>query len=713
MEIIVVKGGNPLKGNIEVYGSKNAALPIMAASLLTNKSVEITNMPHLSDVLTMKRVMEHLGAKISTNGKLIQIDCSDVNHSKIPYDDVRTMRASVLLMAPLLARFKKVEISLPGGCAIGARPINLHLKALSALGANISLQNGNIIAEAIELRGAKIYFDISTVTGTENAMMAACFAKGQTRLENCAKEPEVVALADALVNMGAIINGAGTEIITVKGVSDLTGTRIELPPDRIVAGTYMIAAAVTGGDITVHNCEPEHLDAVLAHLRCTGCVIDIVKKSIRVRGPEQVISDDVKTLPYPGFPTDLQAQFMALMSIARGSSVITETIFENRFMHVAELRRMGANIAVEGHNAVIKGVKKLKGAPVMATDLRASVSLILAGLVADGETHINRIYHIDRGYQQIDEALRGLGAEIYRKKEMYEKDANHELPQIQIPIKKAPPSAWVSDRWHIPQEIRTPFRQYLIYFEDYLHVCKGINVNFNVNSVSDGIVIEVFVEDPKNVTEIAKHFHEYVKFIEHDSDKVRVTFTSDEASVKKDIFIIGLKNEIQQLKIKLEMRELENKYISNILRSERRMIKRFHMVAPTVNINLHQDISQTTAVTLNIYELYKQELPQLQKDLFKIKNRMQNDRDDIKNRINDIVKQISAVKPDISDKKDIPKNKYGKLRKFLIDASDKNSDLGKSINTLKDGLKLIQSISKRYNKIAQWFGLPQVPDVFL
>jgi UDP-N-acetylglucosamine 1-carboxyvinyltransferase len=326
------------------------------------------------------------------------------------------MRASVLVLGPLVARMGQARVSLPGGCAIGARPVNLHLKALEAMGAAIELKEGYVEAKAKRLNGATIYFDISTVGGTENILMAAALAKGTTRLENAAKEPEVVNLADTLIAMGAKIKGAGTDVITIEGVDSLRPCEVSVIPDRIEAGTFMIAAAITGGDVILEGCDAGHLDALIMKLKETGISIDAVEGGLRVQGAPEIKSVDVKTLPYPGFPTDLQAQIMALLAIARGSSVITETIFENRFMHVAELRRLGASISVDGHNAIVKGVKKLKGAPVMATDLRASASLVVAGLVAEGKTALSRVYHIDRGYQSIEKKLTALGANIKRVK---------------------------------------------------------------------------------------------------------------------------------------------------------------------------------------------------------------------------------------------------------------------------------------------------------
>jgi UDP-N-acetylglucosamine 1-carboxyvinyltransferase len=358
----------------------------------------------------------HLGAEIETDKDTVTIDAGDVGNHEAPYDLVRKMRASILVLGPLVARLKKARVSLPGGCAIGARPINLHLKGLVRLGAKIELKHGYVEATADCLRGEEIYMDISTVTGTENLMMAAVLAKGTTVLNNAACEPEVLALADVLNRMGAKIKGAGTSVITIKGVSKLQPVSVKIIPDRIEAGTFMISAALTGGNVTILDCEPDHLEAVIDKLRLSGAEVVARGRSIQVKGTGDVVSVDVKTLPYPGFPTDMQAQFMVLMSIASGFSVISETIFENRFIHVSELRRMGADIKVSGNTAMITGVPMLSGAPVMATDLRASASLILAGLTAKGTTEINRVYHLDRGYEKIEKKFSQLGAVIQRIK---------------------------------------------------------------------------------------------------------------------------------------------------------------------------------------------------------------------------------------------------------------------------------------------------------
>ena len=417
MEKIIIEGGARLNGTVKISGAKNAALPILLSSILTDKENKIHNVPNLKDVDTTCQLLKGAGVKVerSENGQVI-VDASRINNTEASYDLVRTMRASVMVLGPLLARLGKAKVSLPGGCAIGARPINLHLKGFEALGANIKLEHGYVVAEAKRLKGNRIYFDIVTVTGTENIMMAGVLAEGKTIIENAAKEPEVVNLANTLNSMGASIKGAGTDIIEINGVSRLNGGEHTVIPDRIETGTFMIAAAITGGDVEIVNCIPEYIEPVIVKLTEAGVKIDTEKDFIRVKANGKIKSVDIKTSPYPAFPTDMQAQFMSLMSISEGMSVITETVFENRFMHVAELRRMGANIKVEGNTAVIKGVPKLSAAPLMATDLRASASLILAGLAAEGETVISRVYHLDRGYEAIEKKLSALGAKIRRVK---------------------------------------------------------------------------------------------------------------------------------------------------------------------------------------------------------------------------------------------------------------------------------------------------------
>jgi len=417
LDKLIIKGGKKLSGEVTVSGSKNASLPIFVSTILAPGRHEISNVPFLRDINTTIKVLETLGAVVEGNGNVVGIDTTNVNNHEATYELVKTMRASVLVLGPLLARFGKARVSLPGGCAIGARPINLHLKGLAALGADINLTHGYVEAKAKRLKGARINFDISTVGGTEHLMMAAATAKGETILENAAREPEIVDLAIVLNNMGAKIEGAGTDTIRITGVNELGPVSHRVMPDRIEAGTFMIAAAITGGDIRIRNMQLEHLDALVFKLQDAG--VEIINKDnvVRVKGPRKIRGINIKTRPYPGFPTDMQAQFMALMCLADGASVISENIFENRFMHVSELMRFGADITVEGNTATVKGVKKLSGAPVMATDLRASACLILAGLAADNTTEVSRIYHLDRGYESIEKKLAGLGADIQRVKE--------------------------------------------------------------------------------------------------------------------------------------------------------------------------------------------------------------------------------------------------------------------------------------------------------
>jgi UDP-N-acetylglucosamine 1-carboxyvinyltransferase len=416
MDKLIIRGGKKLKGEVHISGAKNASLPIITATLLSQGSSTITSVPDLKDVSTIGKLLTYFGAQFSyKNGKAF-INTERVKTPEAPYDLVRTMRASVLVLGPLLARFGKAKVSLPGGCAIGARPINLHLLGLEKMGADIKLESGYVLAKGKRLKGTSLYLDVPTVTGTENLMMAATLAKGTTLLENAAREPEVVDLARALMSMGAKIHGAGESIIEIEGVDDLKPLNYSVIPDRIEAGTFMTIAGITGGDITIKGCQREHLDATILKLEDAGLTFKYVSDGIRVIGPSRPRASDVKTLPYPGFPTDMQAQFMALMSIADGASIITETVFENRFMHVAELRRMGADITVEGGTATVKGISKLKSAPLMATDLRASASLIVAALASKGETTINRLYHLDRGYEKMGKKLRGIGADIRRVK---------------------------------------------------------------------------------------------------------------------------------------------------------------------------------------------------------------------------------------------------------------------------------------------------------
>jgi UDP-N-acetylglucosamine 1-carboxyvinyltransferase len=414
---IIIEGGAPLYGEVSISGSKNAALPILVSSLLTDGMNTYTNVPGLKDIQSIQQLLAHLGASVESHQNKVTIDASGLSNSVAPYELVRKMRASILVLGPLVARLGKARVSLPGGCAIGARPINLHLKGIEALGASIELKHGYVEASAGKLTGADIYFDIPTVGGTENLMMAAVLAEGETVLRNVAREPEIIALAEVLNRMGANVHGAGTSVITINGVKTLHPISVSIIPDRIEAGTFLVAGALTKGDVIISQCEPDHMREIINKLEQTGARIDISKKSLRVRGAEVIKSADVKTMPYPGFPTDMQAQFMVLMAVADRVSLISENIFENRFIHVSELHRMGADIEISGNTAMVKGVKSLYGAPVMATDLRASASLILAGLIAKGETIVNRVYHLDRGYESIENKFAALNARIKRVKE--------------------------------------------------------------------------------------------------------------------------------------------------------------------------------------------------------------------------------------------------------------------------------------------------------
>lgn len=411
---IVIEGGKKLHGEVETSGAKNAALPVLTSSLLTEGWNTFHNIPRLVDIRTIGRLLKSLGVKIEGKPPVLKVDAGEIGSCEASYDLVKTMRASILVLGPLVARMGEARVSLPGGCAIGARPVNLHIRALKEMGAEISLREGYVEAKAKRLRGASIYFDIPTVTGTENIMMAATLAKGTTVLKNAAREPEIVNLAEVLNAMGAKISGAGTDIIVIEGVDRLYPVETSVIADRIEAGTFMIAAGITGGDVFVRGCEPRHLDALITKLRAAGVDIKETADGIRATGGGVVRSVDVRTMPYPGFPTDLQAQMMAMMTVGAGVSVITETIFENRFMHVSELLRMGADIVIRGNTATVKGVPKLRGAKIMATDLRASASLILAGLAAEGTTELSRVYHLDRGYETIEKKFSALGAEIRR-----------------------------------------------------------------------------------------------------------------------------------------------------------------------------------------------------------------------------------------------------------------------------------------------------------
>ncbi|RTZ74037.1 MAG: UDP-N-acetylglucosamine 1-carboxyvinyltransferase [Gammaproteobacteria bacterium] len=416
MDKLVITGGAPLEGEVRISGAKNAALPILASALLADGPVRLSNVPHLQDVTTTIGLLGRMGVGITVDERMtIEIDPSTINSFSAPYELVKVMRASILVLGPLLARYGRSDVSLPGGCAIGSRPVNLHLDGLRAMGAEISVDAGYIKARARRLRGARLVMELITVTGTENLMMAATLADGETVIENAAREPEVVDLANCLNRMGARVEGAGTDTIVIQGVERLEGCEYAVMPDRIETGTFLVAGALSQGRVKVRDTNPSLLDAVILKLREAGAAIEVgddwIELDMEGRRPQAV---DVHTAPYPAFPTDMQAQFTALNAVAEGVGAITENVFENRFMHVLEMQRMGANIKLEGNTAIVKGVEKLKGAPVMATDLRASASLVLAGLVAEGETVVDRIYHIDRGYQNIEEKLSALGGRIRR-----------------------------------------------------------------------------------------------------------------------------------------------------------------------------------------------------------------------------------------------------------------------------------------------------------
>lgn len=419
MDRIIIEGGERLIGEVTTSGAKNAVLPLMAASLLADGWTTITNVPRLRDIDTFKTLLVHLGAEVEhdTESRTLRIRTSGVSNPEAPYELVKTMRAAVLVLGPLAARFPSAKVSLPGGCAIGARPVDLHIKGLKKMGAGVDIDHGYLTVTGENLSGATICLDTRTVTGTENLMLAAVTAEGTTVIENAALEPEVVCLADTLNQMGADVRGAGTDTITIRGVDGLEGVEVRVIPDRIEAGTFMVAAAMTKGNVLIKDCPLAHLDALTIKLRDAGAEVTAEDGGARVVGDWPIRSVDVKTRPYPGFPTDMQAQMMSMMAIASGLSVITENVFENRFMHVSELKRMGANISIDGRCAVVRGVRSLSGAPLMATDLRASASLVLAGLVADGVTEVSRIYHLDRGYERIEEKLERLGAKIKRVKE--------------------------------------------------------------------------------------------------------------------------------------------------------------------------------------------------------------------------------------------------------------------------------------------------------
>ena len=416
MDKLAIEGGVPLSGEVAISGAKNAALPLLCAALLTREAVTLTNVPALNDVGTMLKLLAQMGVKVSREGATVTLEAAQLHHPVAPYELVKTMRASILVLGPLLARAGEAKVSLPGGCAIGARPVDQHIKGLAAMGAEISVEQGYVRAQAGRLKGARLFTDMVTVTGTENLMMAACLADGETIIENAAREPEVVDLANCLVAMGAQISGAGSDVIRIRGVGrdQMHGCTHRIMPDRIETGTYLCAAAVTGGSVRLTQTSTSYLDAVIDKLMDAGCEVLQERDAIRLTAPPKLTSVSLRTSPYPAFPTDMQAQFMALNAVADGTAVIRETIFENRYMHAVELIRLGADIKIDGNTAVVRGVTKLDGATVMATDLRASASLVIAGLVARGETVIERIYHLDRGYEGLEQKLAALGARVRR-----------------------------------------------------------------------------------------------------------------------------------------------------------------------------------------------------------------------------------------------------------------------------------------------------------
>ncbi len=420
MDRLVITGGRRLTGEVAISGAKNAALPILCAALLTREPLTLTNVPALNDVRTMLKLLTQMGVRVAQASDTVTLDACNLHNPLAPYELVKTMRAAILVLGPLVARHGEARVSLPGGCAIGARPVDQHIKGLAAMGARISVDHGYIHAVATRLKGARIFTDMVTVTGTENLMMAACLAEGETVIENAAREPEVVDLANCLNAMGARISGAGSDVIRIQGVQRLHGATHRIMPDRIETGTYLCAAAVTGGEIRLTDTSASYLDAVVDKLLDAGCDIESEKSpaggAIHLKAPPRLKAVSLRTAPYPGFPTDMQAQFMAINTVAEGTAVIRETIFENRFMHAVELSRLGADIRIDGNTAVVSGVKRLTGATVMATDLRASASLVIAGLVAEGETTVDRIYHLDRGYERLEEKLAALGAVIRRER---------------------------------------------------------------------------------------------------------------------------------------------------------------------------------------------------------------------------------------------------------------------------------------------------------
>jgi UDP-N-acetylglucosamine 1-carboxyvinyltransferase len=411
---LLIEGGATLKGEIAISGAKNAALPLLCAAILTKEPVTFTNVPDLNDVGTMLKLLAQMGIVVTRDGDAVTLDAGNLNNPVAPYEMVKTMRAAILVLGPLVARCGEAKVSLPGGCAIGARPVDQHIKGLQAMGAEIQVEQGYVNAKVANLRGARLFTDMVTVTGTENLMMAACLADGETVIENAAREPEVVDLANCLVAMGAQISGAGTDVIRIRGVERLHGTRHRIMPDRIETGTYLCAAAATGGDVRLNGTSAAYLDAVVDKLMDAGCEVENGRDFIHIKGPQRLNAVSLRTSPYPAFPTDMQAQFMAINCVANGTSVIRETIFENRFMHAVELIRLGADIKIDGNTAVVTGVPHLSGATVMATDLRASASLVVAGLAAKGETLIDRIYHLDRGYEHLEAKLAALGAKVRR-----------------------------------------------------------------------------------------------------------------------------------------------------------------------------------------------------------------------------------------------------------------------------------------------------------
>ena len=414
MDKLLIEGGARLSGEIAISGAKNAALPILCAALLTTEPVTFTNVPRLNDIATLLRLLEQMGVKVSREADVVTLDASGVDNPVASYEMVKTMRASILVLGPLVARFGEARVSLPGGCAIGARPVDQHIKGLQAMGADVKVEHGYVHAKVPKLKGARIFTDMVTVTGTENLMMAACLADGETVIENAAREPEVVDLANCLVAMGARISGAGGDVIRIQGVAALHSATHRVMPDRIETGTYLCAAAVTGGDVRLTGTSASYLDAVIDKLMDAGCEIVAERDAVRLKAPARLNAVSLRTAPYPAFPTDMQAQSMAINAVAEGTAVIRETIFENRFMHAVELQRLGADIKIDGNTAFVKGVARLQGATVMATDLRASASLIIAGLVAEGETTIERIYHLDRGYEKLESKLAALGAKVRR-----------------------------------------------------------------------------------------------------------------------------------------------------------------------------------------------------------------------------------------------------------------------------------------------------------